>query len=310
MPFLPYLPNIHEHVHALAREIQLEPYGDVPHLPQVPASAAEDFTATGRDAINAAIGLRTTTDALALGAQQSEAIARNTRIAAVRMLEASKAFDEVVWKEEVFQEKLKKNKLPTREDKVKWAEEIKEARLDKPPEPFAMPPKPAPPGEEDVDPEVMNMKNELLTAFGSARRSATENALGASLAAQYATTAANAAHAAAEAVNLPGLQPISFPAEVFKPPKRPRDLAPFWLDLPYAGSKGADPYMVSMNLPRRSEADLLRGTTRFNPFEGTVPFGEKLPYDQFMFGKPLFPHQQGIGKYPMDMGLKVKKGMF
>lgn len=308
MPFLPYIPNLHEHAHALAKAIQLAPFGDQPQNPQLPASAAEDFTSTGRAAIWGTIGLRTTADALSLGAQQAEAIARNSRIAAVRMLEAQKALDELVWKDKVFQAELKKAKLPTREDKLAWALEAVDFRLGKPPAKPDMkkgPPNDAAEGADDGS--VQELKHDVLIAFGSCRKTATDGALGASLAAQYAATAANAAQAAAMAVNLPGLKPTQWPGEVFKPPKRPRDLAPFWLDLPYAGSKGADPYMVSMSQPRRSTNDLLRGTTRFNPFEGTVPYGEKLPYEDVIVGKPLFPYQQGVGEYPIYMGIEVKK---
>lgn len=306
MNFLPYMPNIKMHLHEMVTAIHEEPFGELKHIPQMPASAAEDPGVTGRAAIWAVIGERTNADALALSAQQAAAIARNSKVAAVRMLEAKKMLEQLIWKEAMMQKHLKDHKLPTKEDRIEWWEKLKDQRLMKPPE--KLKPKienPAMKGEFPYNMDDWNMKRQLDQAFDTCRTASVENALGARLAAQYSAIAANAAHAAAEAANLPGLQPMEWNAQVFKPPKRPRDLAPFWLDLPYAGSKGADPYSVSLNHPRRSSADLLRGTTRFNPFEGTVPFNERLAYKDFMAGKPLYPFQNGVGKYPMDLGVNI-----
>jgi hypothetical protein len=87
----------------------------------------------------------------------------------------------------------------------------------------------------------------------------------------------NGARAMTEALNLPGAPvPPTIPPVMLKPPKRPRDLSPFWLDIPYgvAGSLSGDPYAHHDDSPRDAMHANLFGYPGFNPFEGNVPFSD------------------------------------
>lgn len=125
------------------------------------------------------------------------------------------------------------------------------------------------------DEEVVYLRPYLTEAFQSLRQVSLDAVVQANAIGKKYHEVQNASRAFAEALNLPGLPvPPTIPPVMLQPPRRPRDLAPFWLDVPYAVSPGGDPYAVHDGGQRPSMAARKKGIPGFNPFEGTVPFGE------------------------------------
>merc|ERR1712178_444919 len=76
----------------------------------------------------------------------------------------------------------------------------------------------------------------------------------------------NASRAFTQLLNLPGAPlPPTIPPVMTKPPRRPRDLSPMWLDVPYAISPGGDPYAVHDGAARDSMAETKMAIPGFNP---------------------------------------------
>jgi len=135
------------------------------------------------------------------------------------------------------------------------------------------------PGDDEDDEEEIDVNNafylkqDMRRAFANTRKVAIDAAQMAESITKKYHEVQNAARATAEALNLPGAPlPPPIPPVFLKPPRRPRDLSPFWLDVPYATGTGADPYSVHDLKPRKSASADLEGVPGFNPFEGTVPY--------------------------------------
>lgn len=330
-----FLPSVHDITKEFADQLYLRPYGadalghallinDEPHLPE---SAAMDFTALGAGAIRAVASIRNSADEMALANQQAQAIARNTKIAAVRSYEALRSY------QHIFNEELKESKrremkkgpggaamslLEISSSRPKSSSSLTRAQAssflpglplrglgDVPLKPLGeplskaggspgakpahqttpgakedevLPALPGMPGakedEFNVD-EVVYLKQYLEDAFKSLRQASMDAVVQANSISKKYHEVQNASRAFSEALNLPGLPtPPTIPPVMLQPPRRPRDLSPFWLDVPYAISPGGDPYAVHDGKPRNAMGSLKMGVPGFNPFEGTVPFSE------------------------------------
>lgn len=256
---LPFWPDVHGRLSRFLENIVKGDYGEVAMSPDLPPSAAADATLTGKSAIQALVNARGAADELAVANKQAQSIARGVRIAAARAWESKKAYDAIYSVMERNSMTCEKNCLTGKE-----------------PEALPVPGLAMPALQPEYDlKDGYYLKRNMEDMFRLVREATFEAARSADVVARSSMKAQHAARAVAEALRLPGAPPPEPPAvealQVLKPPRRPRDLAPFWLDLPYASTKGADPYVRPQDKAmRRSAADLLRGTNNFNPFEGTA----------------------------------------
>jgi len=321
-PFLPFMPNVDQHLEAFQQALYLKPAGHIalgkalfikPQLPEEGAGA--DPTVLGREAIQAVAGMRNATDEMALAAQQAQAIARNTRVASVRAYEALRSYKEIHF----------------REAHAAW--EAKQGGLGipgmtqfySPPQPFfatsfagkkggkskgggaagAMGALGGLGGGGDEGPEAnlmeMDLQHELETTFAFVRKASLDAAQTAHKITKQYEAVRGASRALTEALKLPGDPlPPPIPPVMLKPPKRPRDLSPFWLDVPYAMDPGADPYAHHDGAPRDSAAETIMGYPGFNPFEGTVPFSEAGLHN--MYKDVAYKSQGGKVEPGIDLG--------
>jgi len=281
-------------------KLYLKKFGDeaighallVNQFPLLPPTSGLDITPLGGAAIKAVASIKNAADEMAIAAQQAQAIARNTKIAAVRAYEALRAYTVIVSRE-----------TPDYlEAKYEAEMELKDIH-DSLKSPLMMPPMmktpvpkswtlkgypatykknaPVVPGLEveipddfDVN-ELVYLKDELQQAFANLKQASMDAVVQSDSMTKKYHEVQNASSAFTEALRLPG-DPVapSIPPVFTKPPQRPRDLAPFFLDVPYAISPGGDPYATHDGAPRDSMNQLKMGIPGFNPFEGTVPFSE------------------------------------
>jgi len=272
MPFFPDFPNMHQvmHQHALDPEL-----GGINLLPQprIPMSAAEDDTILGQDAIRGLIGTRTTADAMRLVSQQLNTLIKNTRIVSMRSHEAFKAFNilkEIEAKADI--------EAPT---PIKLGENQ---------DALAMPAMPVPkvPGlQEDFDLDAYRWRSELETLIKSSRQIAYDVQLMVPTVRAGMAAADKAARYAHEVLNLPGA-PVP-PVQPSKPrTRRPPDLAPFWLDLPYASTHGSDPYAMPEGKIRKADGDLMGSRFTWSPFlAGTHESDAGLDYHEIKTGSGI-----------------------
>lgn len=138
---------------------------------------------------------------------------------------------------------------------------------------------PGMPGEEEEKVDLDSgwfLKRDLENAFAFLRQASIDATKTADAITKEYLRVRHASRAITEALKLPGEPvPPPIPPVMLKPPKRPRDLSPFWLDVPYGIQSGADPYSPGTDgAPRDSAAETFVGVPGFNPFEGNVPFSE------------------------------------
>jgi hypothetical protein len=142
--------------------------------------------------------------------------------------------------------------------------------------------------EFDVD-SKWYLKNDLEKTFDFCKQVSIMAAQSAKDVTEMFQKTRSASRAVTEALKLPGAPvPPPFPTTMLKPPRRPRDLPPSWLDVPFGISKGADPYVTPTGFGRAATNSKLRGVGGFNPFEGTGPMPE-----------------DGVGRIYRDIGYKA-----
>lgn len=135
---------------------------------------------------------------------------------------------------------------------------------------------PGVPEEDDfnVD-ELVYLKQYMEQAFANLKRASIDAETMANSIDKKYHEVQNAAFAFQKALNYPGAPPAPTVAPVvIQPPKRPRDLSPMWLDVPYAISSGGDPYAKHDGVARDSMNEGKMLIPGFNPFDGSVPFYE------------------------------------
>lgn len=277
----------------------------------LPATSGEDQTALGASAIMSLASIRNSADEMALASSQAQAIARNAKIASVRAYEALRSYEDIwakenppgeddegakglnattflatshTWTTGNFYRKAHlahgSSFLSTSSDPLfptSFAGKKKKGKKKAKKKGSGGAAAGGPPGEEEEEEIDVNsafyLKQDMRRAFANTRKVAIDAAQMADTITKKYHEVQNAARATAEALNLPGAQlPPPIPPVFLKPPRRPRDLSPFWLDVPYATTWGADPYSVQDQKPRKTAAADLEGVPGFNPFEGTVPF--------------------------------------
>jgi len=301
-------PNVHDVVvKQFENELYVKPHGaealgrllltnDDPHIPE---TAALDMTPLGACAINAVASIRNSANEMALANQQAQAIARNTKVAAVRAYEALRSYQHIFQKEEAAKQSKgiqqpgiatamiaisgQRTSFLTRELASSFLGKAKKKKKGKTggslgslagslPGPASLTGGSV--DEINVD-EVVYLPQYLTEAFQSLRQVSVDAVVQANAIEKKYQEVQNASRAFAEALNFPGLPvPPTMPPVMAQPPRRPRDLSPFWLDVPYAISPGGDPYAVHDGGARGSMAAKKKGIPGFNPFEGTVPFGQ------------------------------------
>lgn len=258
LPGIMQVADVHKHLDAFVENLYLHPDGDTAlgkafwaGGPQLPESAAMDFTPLGLKAMKSTVSMRNSADEMALASQQAQAIARNTKIAAVRAYEALKSNEVIRAREEA---------AAGGEGGGAPAGGV-----------------PGAPGAEEapVDPTVFYLKKDLQDAFAMVKKVSVDAQIQANAITKKYHEVLHASRAINEALKYPGdpLPPPIAPV-MLKPPRRPRDLSPFWLDVPYGISSGGDPYAVHDGAARDSAAETIMSVPGFNPFEGTVPMSE------------------------------------
>lgn len=292
-------PNVHyAKVKQFANQLYLQPYGaealghieftqDDPHIPE---SAAMDMTPLGASAISAVASIRNSANEMALANQQAQAIARNTKVAAVRAYEALRSYQVIFQQEQAGQQpkgtatamlaiSAPRTPFLARALASSFLKKKKKGKglgglgnvvaglgsLSGPSSSIA----------PQFDETVAYLRQDLEDAFKSLREVSVDAVTQANAIEKKYLAVQKASRAMAEALNLPGLPaPPTIPPVMLEPPRRPRDLSPLWLDVPYAISPGGDPYAVHDGGQRSSMAAKMKGIPGFNPFEGTVPFNQ------------------------------------
>jgi len=289
-------PNVHDAMmNRFENQLYLQPYGaealghvmltrDDPHIPE---SAAMDMTPLGASAISAVASIRNSANEMALANQQAQAIARNTKVAAVRAYEALRSYQVIFLREEAakqpkgtatamlaipvqrrsFLTRALASSFKGKKRGGKGAASIAAG--------LGSLPGLSSSKADFFDESVGYLRQDLEQAFASLRQVSLDAAVQANAIEKKYLEVQNASRAFAEALILPGLPvPPAIPPVMLQPPRRPRDLSPLWLDVPYAISPGGDPYAVHDGGQRGSMAAKKKGIPGFNPFEGTVPFGQ------------------------------------
>lgn len=252
--FTQFLASVDDQLHVFKDQLYLRP-GGAEALgkalfikPEVPYTAGWDSSPLGAQAIRSLAGIKNATDEMSLASQQSQAIARNSKIAALRTFEAMKSYEEIFAREAAAAE-------------AKAASGPKGGALSDEP-------------SVDVD-GGHYLREDLKLAFANVKQVSLDAAEASESIIKQYQEVRSASGAISQALNLPGYQPPPPIAPIMlKPPKRPRDLSPFWLDLPYGINPGADPYASHTGAARDSAAETVFSFPGFNPMEGTVPVGE------------------------------------
>jgi len=280
--------DVHKQLDAFVENLYLHPDGDTAlgkaywaGGPQLPESAAMDSTLLGRKAMKSMVSMRNSADEMALASQQAQAIARNTKIAAVRAYEALKSNEVILEREEAATLNRPLGTSWRAEEggmSPATAELSSSVRYDEHGKPTGGAPGGGAGGlggEEPVDPTVFFLKKDLQDAFAMVKKVSVDAQIQANAITKKYHEVQHASRAITEALKYPGaaLPPTIAPV-MLKPPRRPRDLSPFWLDVPYGISSGGDPYAVHDGAARDSAAETIMGVPGFNPFEGTVPMSE------------------------------------
>lgn len=274
--------DVHKHLDAFVENLYLQPDGDTAlgkaywaGGPQLPESAAMDSTPLGRSAMKSLASMRNAVDEMALASQQAQAIARNSKIAAVRAYEALKSNEVIQEREEAAGEGEDPGATPGGPP-VPGAQKKGGKKGGKKGAAKKGGGLPAEDGEEEtIDPTVYWLNKDLQDAFAMVKKVSIDAQIQANAITKKYQQVRHASRAITEALNYPGAQlPPPIPPVMLKPPRRPRDLSPFWLDVPYGISSGGDPYAVHDGAPRDSAAETVMGVPGFNPFEGTVPMSE------------------------------------